>query len=111
MKGSRDTEKEIERALRNSAYPAPAGFADKVIRKIARKEEQATRRDLFWLTAGIAALAICAGLAMAMSGTSFSLALLTDVAYLPLFIFTGAFMFLLHLLDRRLLGAPDAKGE
>ena len=89
------------------SFRLSANFADNVVRQIDAKEARTTKREMYWLAAGVLLLltgalvgALLSGFRPTFGGFKFF------GSYPGLFAFGVLFLLLLHLVDKKLVRAP-----
>jgi hypothetical protein len=89
-------------------YTLPASFAEGVVHKIQRERARATKREYFWLCAGIVMLVIAMVVAIIFSDFKINAGFLSGVsAYKGLFVFGAIFILILNWLDRKFIRAKN----
>jgi hypothetical protein len=97
--------RQVFQALEKSPrYALPDAFADNVLQKVERKEQQSLWTTYAWLAAGIVLLIGGSIAAVILTGFRFEAGFLRGMAdYKGLLAFGVAFVLFLHWLDKRLI--------
>lgn len=81
-----------------------AGFEDAVVQKIVQQQVRRASREYLWYLGGILLLLLAAVITILYTGFRVNFGFLQGIsAYAGVFIFGGAFILFLHVLDKRLL--------
>jgi|GEM_PF-1367785 len=89
---------------RPSGRSFSAGFEDAVMDKVQQQQVRRRSREYVWYIVGVVLMVIATVVAVLWTGFQLNFGFLYSIsAYSGVFVFGGAFILFLHLLDRRLL--------